>query len=186
MSESAVHLVEEVLPIKPLRQWVLSFPIPIRLLLAVQPKTMSEILNIATNVISGYLCKKAGLKSSQAKTGAVTLIQRFGGSINLNIHFHQLFLDGAYELDFEGKPGRFHITETPSPSDLNEILSKIMQKIAKHLERRGLIVKDEEDHLQLDLSQDDTFARLQAGAATYRFALGPNRGKKALTLEGRT
>lgn len=183
MSESAVHLVEEVLPIKPLRQWVLSFPIAIRLLLAVQPKTMSEVLNIATRVITGYLCKKAGLKKSQTKTGAVTLIQRFGGSINLNIHFHQLFLDGVYELDHERKPDRFHTTESPSQSELIEILDKIMQKIAKHLERRGLIVKDEEDHLQLDLSQDDTFTKLQTGAATYRFALGPNKGKKALTLK---
>ncbi len=31
-----------------------------------------------------------------ARTGAVTLIQRFGGSLNLNIHFHVLMLDGVY------------------------------------------------------------------------------------------
>jgi hypothetical protein len=30
-----------------------------------------------------------------AETCAVTLIQRFGGALNL-IHFHSLFLDGAY------------------------------------------------------------------------------------------
>jgi len=27
---------------------------------------------------------------------AVTLIQRFGSALNLNIHFHMLFLDGVY------------------------------------------------------------------------------------------
>jgi hypothetical protein len=27
---------------------------------------------------------------------AVTLIQRFGGALNLNIHLHMLFLDGVY------------------------------------------------------------------------------------------
>lgn len=32
MAESAIHLVDEVLPKKPVRQWVLSFPVPIRLL----------------------------------------------------------------------------------------------------------------------------------------------------------
>ena len=31
-----------------------------------------------------------------AKTGAVTLTQRFGSALNLNIHFHMLFLDGVY------------------------------------------------------------------------------------------
>jgi len=27
---------------------------------------------------------------------ALTLVQRFGSALNLNIHFHMLFLDGAY------------------------------------------------------------------------------------------
>ena len=31
-----------------------------------------------------------------AETGAVTLIQRFSSALNLNIHFHMLFLDGVY------------------------------------------------------------------------------------------
>ena len=82
MSESAIHLVEEVLPIKPIRQWVISFPVQIRLLLAVRPKVMSAVLKIVTSSISGYLSKRAGFKRSKSKTGVVTLIQRFGGSIN--------------------------------------------------------------------------------------------------------
>jgi hypothetical protein len=32
---------------------------------------------------------------STARTGAVTLIQRFGSALNLNVHFHVLFLDGV-------------------------------------------------------------------------------------------
>lgn len=79
MAESAIHLVDEVLPIKPVRQWVMSFPIQIRLLLAVRPKIMADIHKITIREISKHLAKKAGLK--RAKTGAVTLIQRFGGSI---------------------------------------------------------------------------------------------------------
>ena len=38
--------------------------------------------------------KEIGKKNPQ--TGAVTFIQRFGGSLNLNIHFYTLFLDGVY------------------------------------------------------------------------------------------
>ncbi|MBK7890691.1 MAG: transposase [Bdellovibrionales bacterium] len=73
--------------------------------------------------------------------------------------------------------------QAPTQSELAEVLNKIIHRTAKHLEKRGLIVKDEEDHLQLDLTEDDALARLQAGAATYRFTLGPNKGKKALTLK---
>ena len=150
MSESAIHLVDEVLPIKPIRQWVISFPIQIRLLLAVRPKIMSEVLNIVTSTISGHLCKKAGFKKSQAKAGVVTLIQRFGGSINLNIHFHQLYLDGVYELDDEGKPSTWRMTNAPTRPELNEVLNKIILRITKLLEKKGIIKRDEEDHLQRD------------------------------------
>ncbi|MCB9025203.1 MAG: transposase zinc-binding domain-containing protein [Bdellovibrionaceae bacterium] len=37
MAESATHFVNEVLPHKPLRQWVLSLPFQLRYLLATQP-----------------------------------------------------------------------------------------------------------------------------------------------------
>ena len=42
------------------------------------------------------LFNKAGFKISQAHTGAVTLIQRFGSALNLNLHFHVLFIDGVF------------------------------------------------------------------------------------------
>ena len=48
----------------------------------------------ATN--SAHLIKAAGYHKSTAQTGAVTLIQRFWSALNLNIHFHILFLDGVY------------------------------------------------------------------------------------------
>ena len=38
---------------------------------------------------------------NDAKTGFVTFIQRFGGSLNLNIHFHMLCLDGVYTFPEE-------------------------------------------------------------------------------------
>jgi len=63
------------------------------------------------------------------------------------------------------------------------VLSKIILRITKLLEKKGIIKRDEEDHLQINLEEDDALARLQAGAATYRFTIGPNKGKKALTLK---
>ena len=37
----------------------------------------------------------------------MTLIQRFGSALNLNIHFHMLFLDGVYVGGSNRRPVRF-------------------------------------------------------------------------------
>ena len=63
---------------------------------------MGKVLGIVYRVIATHLIKKAGFTTKAAHTGAVTLIQRFGSSLNLNVHFHMLFLDGVY---VEGRHG---------------------------------------------------------------------------------
>ncbi|NNF96317.1 MAG: IS91 family transposase, partial [Halobacteria archaeon] len=86
MAETAAHLVDQVIPQVPVHQWVLSFPIPLRFLLAAQPQLLSPVLRVINRAISTFLSKQAGLKCTEAQTGAVTLIQRFGSAANLNIH----------------------------------------------------------------------------------------------------
>ena len=92
MVEASALLVDAVLPEQPIRQWVLSVPYPLRFLFASQPKVMGKVLGIVYRMIASHLLKKAGYRTSQAQTGVVTLIQRFGSALNLNIHFHMLFL----------------------------------------------------------------------------------------------
>ncbi len=98
MAETAAHLVDYVIPPVPVRQWVLSFPIPLRTVLAAHPQLLSAVLQIVHRVIATFLVKQAGLKRRAADTGAVTLIQRFGSAANLNIHLHCLVLDGVYRM----------------------------------------------------------------------------------------
>ena len=69
MAESAAHLVDEVFPKVGVRQWVLSFPMQIRFILA---------------------------KNSKIQGGCLTLVHRAGGGLNLNVHYHMLFLEGGY------------------------------------------------------------------------------------------
>jgi hypothetical protein len=85
MAESATLLVDEVLPEQPMRQWVLSFPFPLRFLFASRPEIMGRALGIVYRVIATHLIKRAGHTHTTARTGAVTLIQRFGGALNLNM-----------------------------------------------------------------------------------------------------
>jgi hypothetical protein len=72
----------------PVRQWVLSFPIPLRSLFAVHPELLTPVLRIVHRLITRFRLKQAGLKRRAADTGALTLIQRFGSAANLNSHLH--------------------------------------------------------------------------------------------------
>lgn len=54
------------------------------------------MLGIVYRCIATHLIKKAGFSRKTAQAGAVPLIQRFGSALNLNVHFHMLFLDGVY------------------------------------------------------------------------------------------
>jgi hypothetical protein len=81
MSETAAQLVDHVIPQVPVRQWVLSLPIPLRLLLAAQPELMTPVLQVVQRVLSRHLLEQAGLKAGEGDCGSVTLIQRFSSDI---------------------------------------------------------------------------------------------------------
>jgi hypothetical protein len=187
MAETAAHLVDHVLPHKNIRQWVLTFPVPIRLCLAVRPKVMARALEISHLVTSQYYRNKTGLGAKNSKSGAVTLIQRFGGSLNLNIHFHQLFVDGCYELSDKNEPVDFWVASPPTVKEIEEVLAKIIHKLTKYLERQKIIIKDDNDGgFQIPIPDDDTLSKLQATSVTYRFATGKSKGKKAIVIKSVT
>lgn len=183
MAATAALLIDDVLPHKPIRQWVLSFPYPLRFLLSNSPQVLSGVLGIVNRAISTYLIKKAGFSKVQARTGAVTLIQCFGSALNLNVHFHMLFIDGAYQIKHNGQL-RFHRVNAPTASELNTLVAAISQRVAGYLERQGLLVRDDESsYLTLDLQDDDAMSQLQGHSITYRIAVGPQQGRKVFTLQ---
>jgi hypothetical protein len=160
-----------------------AFRTPLRFLLANNPQVLSKVLGIVNRVISTHLIKKAGVKATQAQTGAVTLIQRFGSALNLNVHFHMLFIDGAYQEKHNGQL-RFHRVDAPTASELNTLVAAISQRVVGHLERQGLLVRDDESsYLALDLQDDDAMNQLQEHSITYRIAVGPQQGRKVFTLQ---
>ena len=85
MVDSAALLVDEILPHQPMRQWVLTVPFPLRFLFASQPAVMGKVLAIVYRAIATHLTRKAGFTKATARTGAVTLIQCFGGALNAHI-----------------------------------------------------------------------------------------------------
>ncbi len=183
MAESAALLVDEILPEQPVRQWVLSFPFPLRFLFASRPAIKGRVLGIVYRVIATHLVKKAGLTKTTAQTGAVTLIQRFGSALNLNIHFHMLFLDGVYVDQPEGS-ARFRWVKAPTSAELTQLARTLAQRIGRFLERQGWLERDAENsYLASDAVDDDPMTQLLGHSITYRIAVGPQAGRKVFTLQ---
>ena len=187
MSQTAAHLVDHVIPHVPVRQWVLSLPIPLRVLLAAQPELVTSVLQVVQRVLTRHLLGAAGLKAEEGHGGAVTLIQRFGSAANLNIHLHCLVLDGVYRCGADGSPA-FIEADAPTDDELHALLQTVIARLMKMLTRRGVLV---EDMGQTYLAEPDadgeesrTLRPLQAAAITYRIAFGPRAGQKVLTLRG--
>lgn len=175
MSELAAFLVDEVFPHVPVRQVVLSFPFPIRFWTAKNPKLQSDILTITIRAISGLLKKKAkslGIKR-KLEYAVVTVIQRFGGSINLNPHLHMLWVDGLY--DVSGEKPEFHELPPPTDEEIRTLVETLSQRILRSLKRKGYRVDDESD---ISEQEDETFLDVKAASVQSLIALGERRGQK--------
>lgn len=183
MAESAALLDDEVLPEQPIRQWVLSFPFQLRFLFASRPEIMGRVLGTVYRVIATHLVKKAGHSHQTARTGAVTLIQRFGSALNLNVHFHMLFLDGVYVGGPHGLV-RFRWVKAPTTEELTQLAHTIAHRVGRYLERQGLLERDAENsYLASDAVDEDAMTQLLGHSITYRIAVGPQAGRKVFTLQ---
>jgi hypothetical protein len=139
MSQTAAHLVDHVIPHVPVRQWVLSLPIPLRVLLAAQPELVTPVLRLVQRLVERHVLDHTGLESDEGQGGAVTLIQRFGSAANLNIHLHCLVLDGVYRCDASGAPS-FVEADAPTDEELRALLQAVIARLMKMLTRRGALI----------------------------------------------
>jgi len=185
--EGAALLVDEVLPLQPMRQWVLSVPFQLQFLFASQPALMGKALGIVYRAISTHITKKAGYTKTTAHTGSVTLIQRFGSALNLNVHFHMLFLDGVYVKDNKyGSAIRFQWIKSPTSEELGRLTHTIAKRIGRYLERQGILERDaEHSYLNANSIEDEynPMHQLHGSSVTYRIAVGPRQGRKVFTLQ---
>ncbi|MCP5407407.1 MAG: transposase [Chromatiaceae bacterium] len=166
-----------------MRQWVLSFRFQLRFLFASRPEIMARVLGIVYRVIATHLVRKAGYTHDTARTGAVTLIQRFGSALNLNIHFHMLFLDGVY-VDTRLGAARFRWVQAPSGAELTRLAHTIAHRVGRFLECQGLLERDmENSYLSGDAVDDDPMTPLLGHSITYRIAVGPQAGRKVFTMQ---
>lgn len=138
MAERAAHLVDRVLPDVPVRQWVLTVPFRLRYRLAWDHDLCRAVAGIFGRVVMRALQQRATWRGvADGRSGAVMVIQRFGGALNLNLHFHALVLDGVFTRAGED-PLVFHETPRLTTLDVAEVLAAIEPRVARLLERRDV------------------------------------------------
>ena len=76
--------------------------------------------------------RRAGARAPQA--GAVSFVQRFGGALNLNVHFHCVIPGGVFVRE-EGAV-RFVALAPPSDDDVKAILRRIVLRLRRLLRPR--------------------------------------------------
>ena len=180
MVETSAHLVDHVFPHVPVRQWVVSFPYPLRFLFASRPQALSRCLAVVVRAIETDLIGRADLtRASGARTGAVTVVQRFGSALNLNVHLHMLIPDGVYTFE-QGMP-RFHEVGPPAPESLERLTSQIVRRVHRRLVADGWLIEDK-GQPWLDLEGTDALDALRAASIRYHVALGPGAGRRTTTL----
>jgi len=159
MEDVADHLVHDVLPRVPFRQWVLSFPRRLRFLAARDPRVASRLLDLFTRTIFAWQRRSARrLGVAEPRTAGVTAVQRFGSAINLNVHFHTLVPDGVFDLSGPG-PARFVPLRSPTDEEVVRLLTAVIRKVA----RAGLL--DEEG-----ASDDEPWPRSRQPRSSGGFA----------------
>lgn len=176
MSETAAHLVDRVLPAVPVRQWVLSLPFPLRYRLAYDRDLMTPMLGAWVRALSASLRRRArtlyGIET--AKCGAVTFIQRFGGALNLNVHFHTVALDGVYEVRAGAAGVEFVSLPPPDSTEVLRVLADTTERMLRALGRRGLGEDTEGDDPLA--KKNPVLAAIYAAALQGRLAMGEQAG----------
>jgi hypothetical protein len=179
MTEHAGQLVETVLPRVPVRQWVLTLPYRLRYRLAWDHGLTRAVLSVYARVLQDFYVRSAhGLGIGRGRTGMLTVVQRFGSGVNLNVHFHTLALDGVFT---ERTPGRlqFHAATPPSDEAVGAVLSAIRYRVGRLLARRGLEPGTEPAAPDGLAESSPILAQIMSASVHGRVALGRHAGTRA-------
>jgi len=190
MAQTAAHLVECVIPWVPTRQWVVSVPIPLRYWTAPSQELTAQVHTIVRTTIAQYYVNQAvkrGSERQKVQPGSVTFIQRFGGALNLNVHYHVVFLEGVYlDRTEAGLKPRFLKGEPPSDAEIAAVLQKISRRVIRTLRQWGYLETSSAAAVATgyDPLRDDEpeLARTMAASVTQRIAFGERAGQHVRRL----
>ena len=93
-----------------------------------------------------------------------------------------MYIGGSNE-----KPMWFRQVKAPNRNELTRLTHIIAHRVARYLERQGLLERDTGNVYltleALDAPDEDPSNQLLGSSITYRIAVGPQQGRKVLTLQ---
>jgi hypothetical protein len=141
--------------------------------MAYSPDLTTAVLRCFIAAIESDLRRRARKRKicGDLESGAMTVIQRFGSSLALNVHFHTLAADGVWARQADGSL-LFHPLPAPSDEDVGRIARAVCRKVQRVLARQKT-----SDDGQTSLLDELANASVQGLVAT-----GPRRGCRVLRL----
>ncbi len=78
----------------------------------------------------------------------------------------------------------FHWVKAPTQEELLRLTHTLSHRVARFLERRGLLERDVENgYLVFEQQEEDVMQQLYGHSVSYRIAVGPHQGRKVFTLQ---
>jgi hypothetical protein len=104
-------------------------------------------------------------------------------ALNLNLHFHMLFLDGVY-VEHPAGAVRFCWVKAPTSAELSALAQRIAQRVGRYLEMQGLLQRDvQNSYLAVEVIDEGPMDPLWGHSIAYRIAVGPQAGRNTYAAE---
>ena len=173
MAETAAHLCDGVFPRVAVRQWVLTFPYPLRVKLAYDARLRTAVLGLFVRCVTAFY-ERAGAACGRkgGQVGSVTAIQRFGSALNVNLHFHTVFTDGVFYRSRPGHPLRFRALPRLTEEDVKRVFDAFVERLGRLLRRRG-VFGDDDAVDEAPPEEAEPLAQLALASSRHLSALGP-------------
>ena len=100
--------------------------------MAYSPDAASMVLGAFISAINSDLRRRARKRKVRGRlqTGNMTVVQRFGSSLNLNVHFHVIAMDGVYAQQPDGSM-LFHPLPAPSDEDIARLARAVRMRFGQ-------------------------------------------------------
>jgi hypothetical protein len=183
MNQTTHNLPAHVLPARPLRQWVLTVPFPLRAPLAHEPGIMALVARVFEDSLLRWYRQRLAPEDPTAQDGLLTVIQRSSGDMRLNPHLHVIGLDGVYVAGPDGQPV-FRELARLKTSEVADVVQITKVRVLRALERRG-VARVSPESLEVDdelSARDPVLAQLAAAGVAGLPAAGPAERKREPVL----
>ena len=125
---TAAHLVDQVLPCVPYRQWTLAFPRCLKVALVSDSSLLSAALRVFVAGIFAWQRRRAReLGFEKPKPGAIVFVQNFTGALLLHPHAHVLVPEGV----FCSEDRAFAALPPPEDAEVEALLRQVAKKVVK-------------------------------------------------------